>query len=85
MMRRKITHTRKRDGRVVAVGNLPEWWSPRGVSDVGVDIEAQQHTYWAVAPDRRLVRIEAVAEAPVSRLRAVDSDGTDVLERLPDC
>ena len=45
MTRRKVTHTRKRNGRVVALGNLEEWWHPRQAIDAIVDIDAKVHRY----------------------------------------
>ncbi len=85
MTRRKVTHTRKRNGRVVALGNVEEWWHPRQAIDAIVDIDAKVHRYHIVDSERRVVAIRTLLEPYGPRLSAPSPDGVDLLAELPDC
>lgn len=83
MARRVITHSRRYRDRVVAVGNPDEWWSPRSVVDVMIDIERQAHTYHVLGPDGRTIRI--VLGGNTGGITAPGPDGIDLLGNLPLC
>jgi hypothetical protein len=85
MTRRKVTHTRKNNGRVVALGNLEEWWHPRQAIDAIVDIDAKVHRYYIVDRESRVVPIRALLGPYGPRLGAPSRDGVDLLTELPDC
>lgn len=85
MARRRITHTRKHNGRVIALGNPDEWWSPRSVIDAIVDIETRLHRYYVTDAASRIVVVELLAGASGDRLHAPGVDGADLLRALPDC
>ncbi|MEN8239865.1 MAG: hypothetical protein ABFR53_11780, partial [Actinomycetota bacterium] len=70
MTRRKITHTRKHNGRLIAIGNPEEWWSPRATVDVIIDIDASIHRYYVNDRNGRMV-YAAVVDSPTGpRLEA---------------
>lgn len=85
MTRRKVTHTRKRNGRVVALGNVEEWWHPRQALDAIVDIDAKVHRYYIVDRERRVVTVRTISGPSGPLLDAPTRDGVDLLARLPDC
>ena len=78
MARRIVTHSRKHAGRVIAVGNPAEWWSPRSATDIAVDID-----YWARDADRQLVRASLSNDR--NMIHAWTSAGRDLLLLLPPC
>lgn len=83
MARRIVTHSRQHAGRIIAVGNPTEWWSPRSATDVAVDIDAEVHTYWARDADGRIHRI-AIADGRAG-VHARISPNEDILAVLPEC
>lgn len=83
MARRIVTHSRKHAGRIIAVGNPAEWWSPRSTTDVTVDIDAGAHTYWARHTDRQLARVSLSTDR--NTIHAWTSDDRDLLLHLPPC
>lgn len=83
MARRVITHSRRHRERTVVVGNPQEWWSPRSVVDVVIDIDTQAHTYHVRGPNGHLVRVTLTDAA--AKIRASTPDGTDLLTHLPPC
>ncbi len=83
MARRIVTHSRKHAGRVIAVGNPAEWWSPRSATDIAVDIDAGVHSYWARDADRQLVRASLSNDR--NMIHAWTSAGRDLLVLLPPC
>jgi hypothetical protein len=85
MARRKVTHTRKYNGRVIALGNPEEWWSSRATEDVIVDIESGLHRYYVADAAGRIVAVQRVTGRTGQRLHAPGQDGRDLLQRLPDC
>lgn len=85
MARRRVTHTRKHSGRIIALGNPDEWWSPRPVIDAVVDIDTRLHSYYITDAASRIVAVEVLARPSGERLHAPGNDGTDLLRYLPDC
>lgn len=83
MARRIVTHSRKHAGRVIAVGNPTEWWSPRSATDVAIDIDAGAHTYWTRHADRQLARVSLSTDR--TTIHAWASDGRNLLFFLPPC
>jgi len=85
MARRKVTHSRKHNGRVTALGNPEEWWSARAAEEVIVDIDTGLHRYYGTDAAGRIIAVEIVAVSTGKRLHAPEYQGADLLIRLPDC
>ena len=82
MARRLVTHARNQNGRVVLVCNPEEWWSPRTVTDVAIDIETGAHTYHIRLQEHHTIKI--TREPATDRLTA-EHNGIDHLLHLPTC
>lgn len=81
MSGRIVTNARIVEGRLRALCNPEEWWSPRTVEDVIVDIESRSHTYFVVDSAGRLGRLSVVKGS----LRVRDRFGAHRNLDLPDC
>ncbi|KAA3637571.1 MAG: DUF3892 domain-containing protein [Armatimonadetes bacterium] len=82
---RKVTHTRKHNGQIVALGNPEEWWSPRSVIDAAVDIVTRLHRYYVTDTTGRIVPVKVLAELSGDRIHAPGTDDANLLRFLPDC
>ena len=85
MARRKVTHSRKHNGRVIGLGNPDEWWSPRSVIDICVDIDTGLHRYYIVDVFGRIVPLRATEGRRGTQVGADTPSGEPVLIQLPDC
>jgi hypothetical protein len=79
-MDRRIRATKKdRDGKIIALCNAGQSWSPRRTNDVVRDINSGTKSYYVQEQDRRSY-LRSVSGA----LRA-GPDDDDTLTRLPTC
>lgn len=85
MARRRVTHARKHNGRVVALGNPEDWWSPRSIVDAIVDIDTGLHRYYVTDTNGHVVIIQTIAEPTGPQLHAPRHYGGDLLSQLPEC
>lgn len=86
MTDRAVTHTRKApDGKIFALCNPSQAWSPRRVSDVIADIELGAHTYFVDANGSH-TRIMVIHPRGRKYLRSAPDavPGNNLIE-LPDC
>ncbi|MDF1596168.1 MAG: DUF3892 domain-containing protein [Acidimicrobiia bacterium] len=71
---------------VIAVCNPDEWWSPRHVSDIIVDIQTGQHTYHLITGDGRELALRVVAGTTGTMLRTeTDTWKGQALADVADC
>lgn len=82
MAKRIVTHARVVAGRVTAVCNPDEWWSPRSTHDVAVDISERVHTYLVRRSTGELVPVETTYDG---KLLSAMLRGKDILKYLPPC
>jgi len=84
MIERKITNTRKDEkGRVIAICNPVEWWSPRSLAEVINDIEESFYKYYVIVGGQRV--IIKVANGSAEKYLRTDPDKTakNYLGELP--
>lgn len=75
MIERKITNTRKDEkGRVIAICNPVEWWSPRSLAEVINDIEESFYKYYVIVGGQRV--IIKVANGSAEKYLRTDPDKT---------
>ena len=75
MIERKVTNTRKDEkGRVIAICNPVEWWSPRSLAEVINDIEESFYRYYVVVGGQRV--IIKVANGSAEKYLRTDTDKT---------
>ena len=83
-MERKVTNTRKdENGRIIALCNPVEWWSPRTLAEVIIDIEESFYTYYVVVGGQRV--LIKVINGSVEKFLRTDPDKTtkNYLDDLP--
>lgn len=86
MSDRAVRKTRKdRDGDILGLCNVGDYWSPRSKLDVINDIECRIHTYYVPWKSGR-TDIK-VANGPTGKYLRTDRDSTSKnnLDDLPDC
>ena len=84
MIERKVTNTRKDEkGRVIAICNPIEWWSPRSLAEVINDIEESFYRYYVAVGGQRV--IIKVANGSAEKYLRTDPDKTtkNYLDDLP--
>ncbi len=84
MIERKVTNTRKDEkGRVIAICNPVEWWSPRSLAEVINDIEESFYKYYVIVGGQRV--IIKVANGSAEKYLRTDPDKTakNYLGELP--
>lgn len=75
MIERKVTNTRKDEkGRVIAICNPVEWWSPRSLAEVINDIEESFYKYYVIVGGQRV--IIKVANGSAEKYLRTDPDKT---------
>ena len=83
-MERKVTNTRKdENGRIIALCNPVEWWSPRTLAEVIIDIEESFYTYYVIIGGQRV--LIKVANGSAEKYLRTDPDKTakNNLDDLP--
>lgn len=86
MIERRITNTRiNKDGKIVAVCNPSEWWSPRDVFEVINDIEQSFYVYYIQTEEQKLEL--KVANGTSEKYLRTNSKlvADNLLEKLPHC
>lgn len=80
-MDRKVTATKRdRSGRIIALCNPKETWSPRRSADVIKDIQSNKKSYYVEeAPRRKYVRVVAGGQLQTTS----DATSSNSLDRLP--
>ena len=84
MIERKVTNTRKDEkGRVIALCNPVEWWSPRTAIEITNDIEESFYTYYVIIGGQRV--LIKVANGSAEKYLRTDPDKTakNNLDDLP--
>jgi len=84
MIERKVTNTRKDEkGRVIAICNPVEWWSPRSLAEVINDIEESFYKYYVIIEGHKI--LIKVANGAAEKYLRTDTDKTtkNNLEDLP--
>jgi hypothetical protein len=87
LIERKVTHSRKdRNGKVIALGNPAEYWSPRPNNAIIQDIQNEIFSYYIQDPDGNRSFIQVV-EGPLGKILQIASNGSaeSDLEHLPNC
>jgi hypothetical protein len=84
MIERKVTNTRKGEkGKIIALCNPVEWWSPRSAIEVINDIEESYYTYYVLVDGQKV--LIKVMNGSVEKYLRTDPNKTtkNNLEDLP--
>ena len=84
MIERKVTNTTKGEkGKIIALCNPVEWWSPRNAIEVINDIEESYYLYYVVVNGQKV--LIKVINGSVEKFLRTDPDKTtkNYLDDLP--
>ncbi len=85
MIERKVTNTRRDEsGKIIAVGNPHEWWSPRPSTEVINDIEESFYRYYVVFDGKKIL-LEVANGTGEKYLRTNVNTSGIKLDELPGC
>lgn len=81
-MDRRVSSTKKdRSGKIIALCNPGQKWSPRSTRQVASDINAGRKSYYVLKQERRAYLRSVSGKLEVGP----DASGTDRLAELPTC